>query len=113
MVPPHTAVDTGHGRRARRTIKVATAPAWLTFAGAAQVAQVRRTTTRNGARSVDIVYVITTADHQALRPATLAAWVRDPLGHREPAALGQRCDLRGGPLPDPNRPHPTSHGYHP
>jgi hypothetical protein len=32
-------VTTGHGRRARRTIKVALAPAWIGFVGAAQVAQ--------------------------------------------------------------------------
>ncbi|HXT93778.1 MAG TPA: hypothetical protein VN714_31505 [Trebonia sp.] len=34
---------THHGRRARRTIKVVLAPPWIRFAGAAQVAQLRRT----------------------------------------------------------------------
>ena len=47
-VPAISAVSTGHGRRARRTIKVALAPAWIGFAGAAQVAQIRRTVTKKG-----------------------------------------------------------------
>jgi predicted transposase YbfD/YdcC len=75
-IPGHTAVDTGHGRRARRTIKVTAAPAWVTFADAAQVAQIRRTTTRDGAKSVEVVYVITSADHQSAPPVTLAGWVQ-------------------------------------
>jgi hypothetical protein len=44
-VPAVSAVSTGHGRRARRTIKAALAPAWTGFEGAAQVAQLRRTVT--------------------------------------------------------------------
>ena len=50
-VPAMSAVITDHGRRARRTIKVALVPAWIEFDGAAQVAQLRRTVTppgRNG-----------------------------------------------------------------
>ena len=47
-VPAFSAVSTGHGRRARRTIKVALAPAWIGFDGAAQVAQLRRTVTKKG-----------------------------------------------------------------
>lgn len=34
QVPAHSTVGTGHGRRARRTIKVLTAPAWIDFPGA-------------------------------------------------------------------------------
>ncbi|MGD8151224.1 ISAs1 family transposase [Ornithinimicrobium sp. Y1694] len=75
-VPGHTAVDTGHGRRARRTIKTVAAPAWIDFPGAAQVAQLRRTVTRAGKKTVEVVYVITSADHQAGPPAILAAWVQ-------------------------------------
>ena len=77
-VPAFSAVSTDHGRRTRRTIKVALVPAWIEFAGAAQVAQLRRTVTRNGKKTVEVVDLITsdrTAD-----PATLAAWVR---GHWE------------------------------
>jgi predicted transposase YbfD/YdcC len=44
-IPAVSAVSTDHGRRARRTIKAALAPAWIDFAGAAQVAQLRRTVT--------------------------------------------------------------------
>jgi predicted transposase YbfD/YdcC len=77
-VPAVSAVSTDHGRRARRTIKAVLAPAWTGFAGAAQVAQLRRTVTRNGKKTVEVVYLIT-SDRDA-DPATLAAWVR---GHWE------------------------------
>jgi predicted transposase YbfD/YdcC len=73
-VPAVSSVTTDHGRRARRTIKAALAPAWVEFAGAAQVAQVRRTVTRKGKKTVEVVYLIT-SDCDA-GPATLAAWVR-------------------------------------
>ena len=76
-VPARSGVDTGHGRRARRTIKVVTAPDWISFPGAAQVAQLRRTVTRGGRKSVEVVYVITSADHHVAPPTTLAAWVQD------------------------------------
>ena len=73
-VPAVSAVSTDHGRRARRTIKAALAPSWIEFDGAAQVAQVRRTVTRNGKKTVEVVYLITS--DRAADPATLAAWVR-------------------------------------
>jgi predicted transposase YbfD/YdcC len=78
-VTEHSSVSTGHGRRVRRTIKVVAAPAWITFTGAAQVAQIRRTTTRAGKKTAEVVYVITSADHRAAPPPVLAAWVQ---GHR-------------------------------
>ena len=77
-VPAFSAVSTDRGRRARRTIKVALVPPWIEFDGAAQVAQLRRTVTRNGKKTVEVVYLIT-SDRNA-DPATLAAWVR---GHWE------------------------------
>ncbi len=80
QVPSHSSTQTGHGRRVRRTIKVTTAPAWITFRGASQVAQIRRTTTRAGKKSVEVVYVITSADHRAAPPAVLAAWVQNHWG---------------------------------
>jgi hypothetical protein len=46
-------VSTGHGRRARRTIKAVLAPAWIEFEGAAQVAQLSRTVTKNGKKTVE------------------------------------------------------------
>jgi predicted transposase YbfD/YdcC len=77
-IPSASSVSADHGRRARRTIKAALAPAWIEFAGAAQVAQVRRTVTKKGKKTVEVVYLIT-SDSRA-DPATLAAWIR---GHWE------------------------------
>ena len=54
-----SSVTAGHGRRARRTKKAVQATAWIGFAGAAQVAQLRRTVTRNGKKTVEVVYLIT------------------------------------------------------
>ena len=73
-VPAISDLSTDHGRRARRTIKVALAPAWIEFDGAAQVAQLRRTVTAKGTKTVEVVYLITSDRHAD--PATLAAWVR-------------------------------------
>jgi predicted transposase YbfD/YdcC len=73
-IPSVSSVSKDHGRRARRTIKVALAPAWIGFDGAAQVARLRRTVTRKGKKTVEVVYLIT-SDRKA-SPETLAAWVR-------------------------------------
>jgi predicted transposase YbfD/YdcC len=77
-VPAFSAVSTDHGRRARRTIKAVLGPAWIEFAGAAQVAQLRRTITTKGGKTVEIACLITSG--RDADPATLAAWVR---GHWE------------------------------
>lgn len=79
-VPAHTATQVGHGRRATRTIKAVQAPTWIGFAAAHQVAQIRRTTTRNGKKSVEVVYVITSADQIAAPPPVLAAWIQSHWG---------------------------------
>jgi hypothetical protein len=97
-VPAVSSVSTSHGRRARRTIKMVLAPAWIEFAGAAQVAQVRRTVTRKGKKTVEVVYLITsdrTADSAALGPR--------PLAHRKQSPLGPRRHLPGRQLPGQNR----------
>ncbi|MFI5067104.1 MAG: hypothetical protein ACHP9Z_24415 [Streptosporangiales bacterium] len=73
-VPAVSSVSTDHGRRARRTIKIALAPAWIEFDGAAQAAQLRRTVTKKGKKTVEVVYLIT-SDRDA-GPAVLAAWAR-------------------------------------
>jgi hypothetical protein len=49
-VPATSAVSTDHGRRARRTIKVALVPAWIEFDGAAQVAPLRARSRRMARR---------------------------------------------------------------
>jgi predicted transposase YbfD/YdcC len=73
-IPSVSSVSKDHGRHARRTIKVALAPAWIGFDGAAQVAQLRRTVVKKGKKTVEVVYLIT-SDRSA-SPETLAAWVR-------------------------------------
>jgi predicted transposase YbfD/YdcC len=73
-VPAVSSVSTDHGRRACRTIKAVLAPAWIGFDGAAQVAQLRRTVTTKGTKTVEVVYLIT-SDRDA-DPATLAGWIR-------------------------------------
>lgn len=75
-VPAHTVTDTGHGKRVTRTIKVVSAPTWVNFPGASQVAQVRRTVTTKGKKTVEVVYLITSADPASAPPAVLAAWVQ-------------------------------------
>jgi predicted transposase YbfD/YdcC len=75
-VPAVTGTDRGHGRRATRTVKVVDVPAWIEFSGAVQVARLRRTVARKGRRTVEIVYLITSADATAAPPAVLAAWVQ-------------------------------------
>jgi predicted transposase YbfD/YdcC len=73
-IPSASSVSKDHGRRARRTIKVALAPSWTGFEGAAQVAQLRRTVTKKGRKTVEVACLIT-SDRSA-SPETLAAWVR-------------------------------------
>ncbi|MFI1569136.1 ISAs1 family transposase, partial [Streptomyces sp. NPDC020490] len=75
-IPAVTRTDRGHGRRATRTIKVIDVPAWVEFAGAGHVAQLRRTVTRKGRRTIEIVYLITSADARTAPPAVLAAWTQ-------------------------------------
>jgi predicted transposase YbfD/YdcC len=73
-IPSVSSVTTDHGRRARRTIRAALAPAWTGFDGAARVAQLRRTVTKKGKKTVEVVYLIT-SDRSA-SPETPAAWIR-------------------------------------
>lgn len=76
----HQQVTTGRGHRVTRSIKVAQVPDWVHFPGAAQVAQLRRTITVKGKKkSVEVVYLITSASSQVAPPDTLASWVQ---GHR-------------------------------
>jgi predicted transposase YbfD/YdcC len=79
-VPAHRGTQTGHGRRATRGIKVLAVPAWVEFAGAAQITQIRRTVTRKRKKTVEVVYVVISADHLAAPPAVLAGWVQGHWG---------------------------------
>jgi predicted transposase YbfD/YdcC len=79
-VPAHRVTSTGHGRRVTRTMKVVAAPAWVSFAGAAQIAQVRRTVTKGGKKTLEVIYLITSADPGAGPPAALADWIQGHWG---------------------------------
>lgn len=68
--------ERARGRRITRTIKVIDAPAWTGFTGAAQVAQLRRTRTIKGKKTMEVVYLITSADHATAPAPVLAAWVQ-------------------------------------
>ncbi|MFE0678704.1 ISAs1 family transposase [Streptomyces sp. NPDC058867] len=76
LIPAVTKTVRGHGRRVTRTIKAVDVPAWIEFSGAMQVAQLRRTVTRKGRRTVEIVCLVTSADAATAPPAVLAAWVQ-------------------------------------
>jgi predicted transposase YbfD/YdcC len=79
-MPTHTATTAGRGRRTTRTIKTAEVPEWIDFPGAAQVAQLRRTVTCKGIKTVEVVYLITSASHKDAPPQRLAAWVQNHWG---------------------------------
>jgi predicted transposase YbfD/YdcC len=76
-VPAHSYTEKTKGRRVRRTIKTTLVPAWATFPGAVMVAQLRRTVVVKKVKTVEVVYVITSAD---VDPATLASWVQTHWG---------------------------------
>jgi len=80
QVPARRVTSKGRGRRVTRTIKAVIAPAWIEFHGAAQVAQVRRTVTRKGKKTIEVVYLITSAETRTASPTTLADWVQGHWG---------------------------------
>lgn len=79
-VPATRQTTTGRGQRITRTIKVIAVPDRIEFPGASQVAQLRRTVTRAGRKTVEVVYLITSASVTDAPPTTLAAWVRGHWG---------------------------------
>jgi len=93
-VPSRRATSKGHGRRSTRTIKVVTAPAWVEFAGAVQVAQVRRTVTRKGKKTPRGRLPHHLRRHPSRVPDDARGVGPGPLEHREQAALGEGRDLR-------------------
>ena len=89
-VPSVSSVDSSRGRRVRRTVKAAWAPAWVDFPEAAQVLQVRRTRTTRNRKSpgkngkakrttVEVVYLVCSLPMEQAQPEQVAAWVQ---GHR-------------------------------
>lgn len=75
-IPATTGTERVRGQRVTRTIKTLTVPDWIEFTGAVQVAQLRRTTTRNSKKTVEVVYLVTSADTHTAPPQVLATWVQ-------------------------------------
>jgi predicted transposase YbfD/YdcC len=75
-VPAHRSTERSHGRTATRTIKAVEAPDRLGFPGARQVLQLRRTVTRAGKRTVEVVYLICSRSMTQATPAKVAGWIR-------------------------------------
>ena len=79
-IPAHHSTTTGHGRRVRHTIKVCQVPDWIDWPGARQVAQLRRTRTIDGRKTVEVVYLITSLDARQTSPADLADLIQSHWG---------------------------------
>ena len=79
-VPAQRSTEHSHGRTATRTIRAVEAPDQVGFPGTAQVLQLRRTVTRHGKRSVEVVYLICSKSMIQAPPATVAGWVRGHWG---------------------------------
>jgi predicted transposase YbfD/YdcC len=75
-VPGFSAVDTGHGRRVRRTVKAVDVPHWVDWPGAAQVLQVRRTRTVKGHKTTEVVYAICSVPMTQAQPRVVATWIQ-------------------------------------
>ena len=80
-VPAVSSVDTGHGRRVRRTVQAVEAPEWIDLSGAAQVVRIRRTRTvnkRGGGRrtTTEVVHLICSLPMDQAQPEAVASWAR-------------------------------------
>lgn len=110
-VPARRVTSKGHGRRATRTIRVVTAPAWVQFQGrrpgrpAAQNRYHVEEEDRRGRLSHHLRRCIDRVTGDARDLGARA------LGHRESSPLGSGCDLRRRPLPDPYRLGTAGHGH--
>jgi predicted transposase YbfD/YdcC len=97
----------GHGRRECRTIKATEVDAGLGFPHATQVLQVRRTVTKkDGRKTVEVVYLITSMPMTSADPSQVTAWVRGHWGienrlHwvRDVTFDEDRCTIRTGSGP--------------
>lgn len=106
-IPVSTSIaGRGHGRLERRTIKATEHTDGLGFPGAVQALQIRRTITRSGRRTVEVVYLICSVPMTEVAPAQVAAWIR---GHwtienrvhwvRDVTFDEDRCTIRTGSAP--------------
>lgn len=96
----------GHGRLERRTVKATEVDGGLGFPHATQVLQVRRTVTRRGRKTVEVVYLITSMPMASTAPSQVADWIR---GHwaienrlhwvRDVTFDEDRCTIRTGTGP--------------
>ena len=103
QIPAQRSTERSHGRTATRTIKAVEAPGRVGFPGARQVLQLRRTVTRHGKRSVEVVYLICSKSMTQAPPVQVAAWIRghwaieDRLHHvRDVTYDEDRCRVRTG-----------------
>ena len=104
----HTDLDTGHGRRVRRTFKAAEIHEGIDFPAAAQVLKITRTRTvrSTGKRTSDTVYAITSMTIADAKPHQIAGWLQ---GHwsienklhwvRDVVYDEDRCRIRTGHAP--------------
>jgi hypothetical protein len=116
-IPSASSVSTDHGRRARRTIKAALAPPWIEFAGAAQVAQVRRTVTKKGKE--DRRGCLPHHQRPRCQPSYPGRLDPRPLGDRKQAPLGsatshtRRTNPRSEPETHPRHGNAAEPGHQP
>lgn len=74
-IPAHATRTADRGRRVTRTIKIVDVPDWIDFPDATQVAPFRRTVDK-ATKTLEVVYLTTSASHIDAPPARLAAWVQ-------------------------------------
>lgn len=106
QIPGESETETGHGRRHTRTIKAIQCPSWISFPGARQVLQLRRTTTSKGRRRVEVVYLICSKTMLQAQPGRVAGWVRGHWGiepGRDRRAGHHPHGRRGVPRGSPRR----------
>ena len=115
-VPAVSSVDTGHGRRVRRTVQAVEAPEWIDLSGAAQVVRIRRTRTTakrgstggNGrakkkTTTTEVVHPVLLPPHGPGPARGRRLLGPGPLGHREPPPLDPRRGHGRGPPPAAHR----------
>ena len=80
QVPADRVTEMGHGRRHTRTIRAIECPTWISFPGAGQVLQLRRTTTVKGKKRTEVVYLICSKTMLQAQPERVAEWAQGHWG---------------------------------